>query len=51
MDIHRSKKIVATGEASINPEIHIFDATNQKNLRIINTFHKTGILMLKFSTQ
>ena len=49
LTVHPNKNIVATGEAANNPKIHIWLTNNCTNLRIINTDHKLGILILKFS--
>lgn len=40
--VHSLKYIVATGEASSKPTIHIWNALNCEPLRVLNTFHKNG---------
>ena len=41
--------IVATGETSPNPCIHVWSILNLEPFKVLQTFHKDGILHLKFS--
>ena len=41
--------IVATGETSSTPCIHVWSVVNLEPFKVLQTFHKDGILHLKFS--
>ena len=43
MDVHPSKMVVATGEASPNPKLHIWSVVSLEALNIIKTQHTGGI--------
>lgn len=48
-NIHPEKVIVASGEVSESPCIHIWNHKNTEQLKVIKTNHRNGILKLKFS--
>lgn len=49
MAVHRTKMIVATGEACQNPQIHVWSTLSCGLLCKTKTYHQNGILHLKFS--
>lgn len=44
MAVHRTKMIVATGEACMTPTIHVWSALNTNLISKIKTYHRFGIL-------
>ena len=49
MDVHPSKMVVATGEASPNPKLHIWSVVSLEALQVITTKHSGGISQCAFS--
>jgi len=49
MCVHPFKDLVISGESSVNPNIHIWNAFNREPIRIIKTMHKGGILKINVS--
>lgn len=47
--LHPHTSIVATGETSHLPKVHIWDSKTCSTLSIIDTYHKLGIMCLKFT--
>jgi WD40 repeat protein len=49
MTVHPEKTLVATGEASSNPYIHIWNSTTCDPVKRIRTYHAGGIINMIFS--
>ncbi|KAL4455920.1 hypothetical protein ABPG73_008674 [Tetrahymena malaccensis] len=49
--VHPLKYLVATGEASSKPTIHVWNVLNCEPFKILSTFHKNGIINMAFSNQ
>ncbi len=47
--VHPRFVMVATGEKAYLPKIHIWNPETLQNITICDTFHKQGIIVLKFS--
>ena len=47
---HPSKRLVATGEVNVNPQIHVWDAQTLEPEVILHTSHKGGVLQIVFSS-
>ena len=47
---HPHKRLVATGEVNVNPQIHVWDTQTLEPTVILHTSHKGGVLHLTFSS-
>ena len=47
--IHPNKLVVATGEASFNPTIHVWLSHNCQQVSVLKTYHKVGISCVRFT--
>lgn len=47
--IHSRYRLVASAEASFNPKVHVWDPFNQQNVALIDTHHRVGVVLIKFS--
>lgn len=47
--IHPKKHLVATGEVSLKPEIHVWFSKSCQNYRVIKSFHQVGVVSVKFA--
>lgn len=50
MKVHPSRKIIASGETSDNPCIHIWETRDCSPLKVIKTEHGAGIINLAWSS-
>jgi WD40 repeat protein len=50
MKVHPSRKIIASGETSENPSIHIWETRDCSPLKVIKTQHGAGIINLAWSS-
>ena len=46
---HPFKRLIATGEVNIQPQVHVWDAQSFETVVVLQTAHKGGILHLCFS--
>lgn len=46
---HPNKRLVATGEVNVHPDVHVWDAQTLETEAVLNTSHKGGVLQLSFS--
>ena len=47
--IHPFRRLVATGEVNVHPNVHVWDASSLESEAILGTSHKGGVLHLAFS--
>lgn len=49
LTVHSLFRLIASCEATINPQIHVWNPFSRQSLSVINTHHRLGVIAIKFS--